>query len=86
MDNTATAKPTARPNTYAGLCSRCAERVAAGDGILGAKVDGRWTVLHATCPTLAAGRTSARTYAVECDNGHRRHVDGCNFCRDGVGF
>lgn len=38
-----------RPNTYAGSCSNCHSHVAAGAGVLGGKVGGRWTVRHTTC-------------------------------------
>jgi hypothetical protein len=44
----------ARSNTYPGNCSRCGARVPAEGGLLGPKVDGRWTVLHAgECPSEA---------------------------------
>jgi hypothetical protein len=39
-----------RPNAYAGACAKCGERVEAGAGLLGDKVDGRWTVEHVECP------------------------------------
>lgn len=78
MNNTATA----RPNTYAGPCATCGAHVAAAAGILGAKINGRWTVAHATCPTTPA---PARTYAAECDAGHRRPVKGCYCCDHGIG-
>lgn len=40
---------TARPNTYAGICTMCGTKVAAGAGLLGGKVNGRWTVRHTDC-------------------------------------
>jgi len=83
MANTATA--TARPNTYAGSCGTCGAHVAAAAGILGGKVAGRWTVAHVTCPTTTAP-APARTYAAECDAGHRRPVKGCHSCQHGIGF
>lgn len=42
-----------RPNTYAGNCRNCGSRVPAQAGLLGGKVDGRWTVLHTECPASA---------------------------------
>ena len=47
------ATATRKANVYAGRCAKCAGHVAAGAGLLGSKVDGRWTVEHATCPTAA---------------------------------
>lgn len=43
-----------RPNSYAGSCVTCGERVEAGAGVLGEKVDGKWTVAHAEgqCPEV----------------------------------
>lgn len=38
-----------KPNAYAGACAKCGERVEAGAGLLGAKVEGRWTVEHFDC-------------------------------------
>lgn len=43
---TTTSTTTARANTYAGTCTRCHTPVAAGAGLLGGRVDGRWTVTH----------------------------------------
>jgi len=45
---------TARPNTYAGRCSTCGSHVAAGAGLLGPKVEGRWTVEHTAGQCTAA--------------------------------
>lgn len=55
-----------RTNTYAGTCSECGERVAAAAGLLGPKVDGRWTVRHADCqPQVTTYRSAAGvTYTV----------------------
>lgn len=36
-------------NKFAGVCTRCAAAVAAGDG-LAEKVGGRWQVAHVACP------------------------------------
>jgi hypothetical protein len=43
---------TARPNQFGGPCQRCHGHVAAGQGVLGEKTGGRFTVFHAdgTCP------------------------------------
>lgn len=35
-----------RPNKYAGPCANCGSTVAEGSGLLGGKVDGKWTVVH----------------------------------------
>lgn len=35
-----------RPNKFPGKCTFCGGRVAAGAGVLGPKVGGRWTVRH----------------------------------------
>jgi hypothetical protein len=42
--------PAPRPNQYPGKCAKCGGRVEAGAGLLGDKVDGKWTTLHTTCP------------------------------------
>lgn len=62
----------ARPNKFAGICLACGGNVPAGTGILGTKVDGRWTVTHTPdgCPT---GPTGAL------------HADGCIEAADHVG-
>ncbi len=41
---------TSRSNAYQGICRKCGGHVAAQAGLLGPKVNGRWTVEHATCP------------------------------------
>lgn len=38
-----------KPNKFAGKCANCGANVPAGEGALGAKVDGRWTVEHLVC-------------------------------------
>ena len=43
-----------RPNTYPGTCTRCHGHVPAQGGLLGGKVNGRWTVTHTTCPTTSS--------------------------------
>lgn len=50
-----------RPNSYAGTCSRCGTHVAAQAGLLGPKVDGRWTVEHTECPAVDATATVRTT-------------------------
>lgn len=49
-----TATATRRQNTYAGTCRTCGGHVAAGAGLLGPKVGGRWTVEHLGHPAGAA--------------------------------
>src|SRR3990172_7748108 len=44
----------ARTNTYAGKCSACGYNVAAQAGLLGGKVNGRWTVRHSYCADTAS--------------------------------
>lgn len=57
-----------RPNAYAGDCSSCGTRVAASAGLLGPKVNGRWTVQHTTCPTATTRtRTSAPRVRTSAD-------------------
>lgn len=46
-----------RPNSYPGTCTSCAGHVPAAAGLLGGKVDGRWTVQHTSCPQVGAGTT-----------------------------
>lgn len=60
-----TATRTRRPNTYAGTCSDCGTRVAAGAGHLGPKVNGRWTTQHTDCAnnTPKASKGSYRATA-----------------------
>lgn len=41
-----------RPNTYGGDCVNCGRRVEASLGLLGEKVDGKWTVKHIECPVV----------------------------------
>lgn len=71
----------ARPNTYAGVCSECGNRVAAGAGLLGSKVDGRWTVRHAECEpevqTFRSARGVVYTVGMTRRPVHRaqRHID-----------
>lgn len=49
-ESTPEAKPVRR-NAYAGDCTRCGRRVGANEGLLGDKVNGRWTVTHdGPCP------------------------------------
>ena len=38
-----------KANVYAGTCSKCGAHVAAQAGLLGSKVNGRWTVRHTDC-------------------------------------
>lgn len=56
---TATVKATVKANAYAGSCTLCGGRVEAGAGHLGGRVDGRWTVEHATCPTTQVAAHTA---------------------------
>lgn len=39
-----------RPNRFAGKCAKCGGRVEAEAGRLGERVEGKWTILHLTCP------------------------------------
>ena len=78
---------TTRTNSYAGTCHDCGTHVAAQAGLLGAKIDGRWTIRHTACPTTTAStpRPASRTYASTCDAGHRNPVAGCFCCANGIG-
>jgi hypothetical protein len=49
-----------RRNSYPGTCSACGEHVAAYDGTLGPKVDGKWTVTHDRCPAAVEAERVAR--------------------------
>jgi hypothetical protein len=40
-----------KPNKFAGKCAHCGATVPAGEGALGPKVDGRWTIEHLVCDT-----------------------------------
>lgn len=57
-----TTTTTARPNTYAGTCTSCGKHVAAGAGLLGGKVNGRWTVRHADCEQPTTTMRNGVTY------------------------
>lgn len=69
----------ARPNAYPGRCSNCDGLVEAGQGLLGPKEGGRWTVLHkGQCPLPLAEPESGPTvevhpgiYTLETNHGHR---------------
>lgn len=87
---TATATRSQRPNTYPGTCSGCGSHVAAQGGVLGGRVDGRWTVRHTECPTTpaptaTATRRPAPRYS-DCDNGHRYYRAGCYACSHQIGL
>ena len=56
---TKTSTKTARANTYAGTCTRCHTSVAAGAGLLGGRVDGRWTVTHRDGQCAASAASAA---------------------------
>jgi hypothetical protein len=88
-----------RSNTYAGVCSSCGTRVAAGAGLLGGKVNGRWTVRHSNCSMSvhATSTVSVRPGAHRCQecgrSGARWITDAsgisgyaCGRCTDGVSF
>lgn len=53
-----------RPNKYGGSCSNCGGYVGAGEGLLGGKVNGAWTVTHAVdgCPTETAPVVEEKPY------------------------
>jgi hypothetical protein len=55
-----------RPNRYAGKCAECGGWVEAEAGLLGGKVDGRWTVTHAEgqCGTQAEVVETVATNAI----------------------
>ena len=72
------------PNKYAGPCQACHGHVAAGEGVLGGKIGGKFVIYHAdgTCPdkTTTAQDSPARTqrpatpnkFAGSCMNCGRR--------------
>lgn len=64
---------TAKANKFAGTCSSCRRQVPAGAGLLGPKVDGRWTVRHAGCAaTTTTARPAARDDHGRCEACGRR--------------
>lgn len=84
-----------RSNAYAGTCSGCGNRVAAHEGLLGDKVNGRWTVKHTDCttPTTHSARTRTRGHACEACGARNAHwaydmsgIGGyaCHRCDDGT--
>ena len=85
----------ARTNTYPGNCARCGGWVEAQEGMLGDKVDGRWTVEHRTkCPTgpvyaPTAARAGRRCEVCGASVAHFTHdlsgIGGyaCRRCDDG---
>ncbi len=85
---TATATAT-RPNTYAGTCIMCSGPVAAGAGLLGGKVQGRWTVRHAVCGSTAPAKrtttksTARRTSSHRCESCGR---SGAHLAADSSGI
>ena len=39
-----------KANIHPGKCSNCSRWIEAGEGFLGPKVDGKWTIHHGECP------------------------------------
>ena len=85
----ATTTKTRKANTYAGRCANCGSRVDAGNGFLGPKIDGRWTVEHASkqaCRDAEAEAdyaiTSTYTYTFNAPRParHAHTGRGCNGC------
>ena len=80
---------TARPNTYAGACTQCSGQVAAGAGLLGGKVNGRWTVRHAACGSTPPPKrtvtksTARRTSSHRCESCGR---SGAHLASDSSGI
>ncbi len=54
---------TRKANIYAGTCHNCGGHVAAQAGLLGSRVNGRWTVQHTECPTATLAHSAAPAYA-----------------------
>lgn len=68
-----------RSNTYAGTCSKCSTHVAAQAGVLGGKVNGRWTVRHTNCSKTAT--KTVKTYVAPFYIGRAYSGNGrCSEC------
>lgn len=70
--NTAAATKVRRSNTYAGKCV-CGAWVKAGAGVLGGKVNGRWTVECGHCVAIPSRSRSATPLAVRTATRKARH-------------
>ena len=68
----------ARPNAYPGDCRNCGGHVAAGEGNLGPRVAGRWTVEHIVCPTRTQALQDARDAREAKDGEHPIDLDPRN--------
>lgn len=56
-----------RPNKFSGTCT-CGTKVAAGAGLLGSKVNGRWTTVCWPCQNLRSGSKDVGSWTGEaCD-------------------
>ncbi len=69
-----------KPNKFGGSCVNCSQYIPAGAGLLGGKVNGKWTVKHIDCSIVPApapkvereARENPHTgiYTVESAEGH----------------
>lgn len=64
-------------NKYAGTCAICGEKVAAGAGTLGPKVDGKWTTRCAAHSAAAIEAAYLKAYGPRrnTDDGHDAYKD-----------
>lgn len=77
-------------NRYPGKCSACGQWLDAGAGLLGPKVDGRWTVKHdGTCPARPSKLVASPVYAgrsggVQHASGRNRRAASCDRCGEHI--
>lgn len=55
-----------KSNKYGGKCAKCGVWIGAGQGLLGERINGRWSVLHVECPArVVSKRSTAKSDAPE---------------------